>query len=524
MKYNWKHLCIGILFAGALTSCDLDTAPTTSFSGNPVETTDYADRLLAGLWSYQFQTVWSYASPGLGGLLLNDDFAGSDAVKGVSYGFKDSYNLTFGYSRGQYNSLMWDLMYDGINNANRILKYIGTASGSDKDKQRIEGQAYAARGFFYLMLASHYSFAIDKDPNAVCVPIYTEPTESTQQALTGKPASSVTEVYNQALGDLKKGVELIPADYLHSASVGADQYKIDHVVAMGLLARASLYARKWQDAYDYAGKVLEINDYLMTETEYKSGFNKVNKEWLWSYVPNEPMSDDNLASSVFEFKDATTPNEYNSLCVDPNFIKNFEDGDYRKDLLDGTYSRISQAGALVYQVNTKFLINDQSTYMCDIDFMRVSEMYLIKAEAAARLGKDGEAQQLLQKLRDARMSGGKTAATVTATGDALIKEIWMERRKELWGEGFALTDIIRNQQSVERKISNVVVPESQVNRIPEDKKDGKDKTVEGHYTIQFPDGSPFAPNSKYYLYRIPESEELQNPDLYSKYPKLDFYR
>ena len=33
----------------------------------------------------------------------------------------------------------------------------------------------------------------------------------------------------------------------------------------------------------------------------------------------------------------------------------------------------------------------------------------------------------------------------------LLETIWLERRKELWGEGFSLIDIIRNQQTVVRK-------------------------------------------------------------------------
>ncbi len=38
------------------------------------------------------------------------------------------------------------------------------------------------------------------------LPIYTEPTDM-NQALTGNPAASVKEVYDQALADLKKSVE-----------------------------------------------------------------------------------------------------------------------------------------------------------------------------------------------------------------------------------------------------------------------------------------------------------------------------
>jgi hypothetical protein len=88
----------------------------------------------------------------------------------------------------------------------------------------------------------------------------------------------------------------------------------------------------------------------------------------------------------------------------------------------------------------------------------------------------------------------------------------MERRKELWGEGFALTDLIRNQQSLERKdFSDVVM----IN--------GKEVEVTGHSVVNFPDKTEFVPNSKYYLFRIPESEELQNANLYSKYPRLSIY-
>ena len=125
--------------------------------------------------------------------------------------------------------------------------------------------------------------------------------------------------------------------------------------------------------------------------------------------------------------------------------------------------------------------------------MRTSEMYLVKAEAAAHLaGKESEAQQVLQTLRNARMKNGTTASAVTQTGEALVQEIWKERRKELWGEGFALTDLIRNQQSVERKEYDGKITV-----------DGKEIFVKGHTIISLPDNTPFVPNSKYYLFRIP---------------------
>lgn len=506
MKMNLKNICAVLLTACAMTACDLDTTPTASLDSSDINNNlKNAESVLRGTWQYIFNEGSTYASIGIGSIQLNDDFAGSDAVRTKSYGFSASYNLTNGYARGEYNGVLWDLMFDPINNCNAVLKGIDGIPGNANDKALVKGQAYATRGFLYMMLATHYSFAIDKDPNAVCAPIYTEPT-TLGVALTGKPASSVSEVFAQALGDLENARNLIPKGYSHGGEA-KEQYKIDYQVTLGLLARTSLYAREWQKAYNYATEALGGNSYLMNEKEYKSGFNSyTNKEWMWAL---SCTMDDNMPCYIFYFKDCLTSDGYTNLNADPYFKAMFQDGDYRKDLFNWGKTAYGDWAML----NGKFLFADVENMLGDLVMMRTSEMYLIKAEAAAHLaGKEGEAQQLLQTLRDARMKDGIKAKTVTATGEALLKEIWIERRKELWGEGFALTDLIRNQQSVERRMYEEVITVG-----------GKEITVGGHTITSFSDGSQFTPNSKYYLFRIPEKEELQNANLYSKYPRLPIY-
>lgn len=506
MKHNFKNIYTVVLLVFFITACDLDTTPTTSLETKAVfKDTENAERVLRGAWNYIFNSGSTYASIGIGSSMLSDDFAGSDVVRTLSYGFSSSYALTNGYGREEINNVLWTLMYTPINNCNNIIKHIDEVSGTPEDKNRIKGQALASRGFFYMYLASHYSFAIDKAPDAVCVPIYTEPTDY-GVAISGNPASSVSEVYQQALNDLKEAVELIPETYSHGNDP-ADQYLPDYLVTLGLLARTNLYARNWQEAYDYAVKALDINNYLMSETEYKSGFsNFLNEEWIWGY---SSTLDDNTPSYLFYFKDSTTPGSYyTSLNADPWFKALFEDGDYRKDLFNwGLTAYLNWA-----LLNSKFKFKNIDDMLADIVLMRTSEIYLIKAEAASRLpGKETEAQQTLQVLRDKRMKSG-SAKEVTETGEALMNEIWKERRKELWGEGFSLTDIIRNQQSLNRK------PYEEVITV-----DGKQITVTGHTRISFPDNTPFEPNSKYYLFRIPEKEELQNNNLYSRFQKLPIY-
>lgn len=514
MKLNYIKILAFTIFASILTSCDLDTSPTTSVENKETfKNTKNAEFVLRGAWNTLFNSGSTYASIGIGSSMLNDDFAGSDVIRPKTYGFSDSYALTFGYARGEYNSVLWSIMYKAINNSNAIIAYIDNAEGTQNDKDRIKGQAYATRAFAYMYLASHFSFAINKDPNAVCVPIYTEPT-SLDVALTGNPASSVSEVYTQALNDIEEALKLIPENYSKGTDA-KEQHMIDHLTLLGIAARTNLYARNWQKAYEYAEAALAKNSYLMTEDEYKTGFNDVNnKEWIWGVTST---TTDNLHAYVFHFKDTTSPESYYTcLTSDPWLKEMIEDGDYRKDLFEW--------GQNGYQdwvmLNYKFRFRDTSNKLGDLVMMRTSELYLIKAEAAANIGgKETVAQETLQILRDARMKKDEkgnpvSAKPVTQTGQDLIDEIWKERRIELWGEGFSLTDIIRNQQSVVRKQYETTIQDE----------DGKDIIVRGHtLRLTLPDGSDFKPNSIYYLFRITVQEELQNSAIYSKYPKLKEY-
>ena len=72
-------------------------------------------------------------------------------------------------------------------------------------------------------------------------------------------------------------------------------------------------------------------------------------------------------------------------------------------------------------------------------WMRAAEMYLIEAEAAAMQGHTQVAQQVIAELGAKRIPG----YTCALTGQALIDEIRLQRRLELWGEGFNFHDLKR---------------------------------------------------------------------------------
>jgi len=92
-----------------------------------------------------------------------------------------------------------------------------------------------------------------------------------------------------------------------------------------------------------------------------------------------------------------------------------------------------------------------TTYIGQLNLIRAADMLLVEAEAKARqAGKEGQALTLLNELRAKR-----NASTLTGlTGTALIDEILKERRRELYGEGTILFDLIRTKQGLVRSATH----------------------------------------------------------------------
>ena len=79
--------------------------------------------------------------------------------------------------------------------------------------------------------------------------------------------------------------------------------------------------------------------------------------------------------------------------------------------------------------------------------LRLSEVYLSAAEAAFQTGDKAAAAQLLNKL----ITNRTTDATKVVTAENItLDRIYMERRKELVGEGQRYFDVIRRGETVVR--------------------------------------------------------------------------
>ncbi len=477
----------------------LNTAPTDAVTGDELYgSVSTLSTIYEGTWASMMDDYWggTYGNPGFKTIGLVSDAMGDDAaVIPNKYGYRDAYPFTEMNDKTKPRvSAIWSTLYRIINNMNIILAHVDAAEGDATAKNVLKGQALALRGDMYLTIASFYQYSYLKDSTAKTAPLYTLPATDTTQ---GKPRASLQEIYAQIFADLTQAETLLQG-YSRSS-----KYKIDANVADGLLARAYLNTGRWAQAAEKAA--LARTGYgLMAGADYGKGFNDVgNVEWIWG-EPETTVQP--VGSDTFHFLDVTNDGSYYySFMADPFFMQLFDDGDYRKAL----FSWDADDGRYGYLQYKKFLFRPDLTG--DLVLMRSAEEYLIEAEGYARANNINAAVTALNTLKTAR--NAKPFDPAGKTQQDLIDAILVERRKELFGEGFALADIIRNQLPVVRKayvdangndIQVPIVVNGQTQLVP----------ARYHTIRNFPDKSAFVANSPYYIFAIPLTEEQNNPNLY----------
>lgn len=373
---------------------------------------------------------------------IMSDLMGNDmVVHSRGYGwFNADYQLTAWTlatdASQSYNA--WVRYYDMIKQANKIIANAdGISDATDDQKESLKGQAYALRGYCFYYLANYYQQTLKGDESGKGVPIYT------QDTLVGKARGTLQDVYNQIDNDLSQAATLLTGKARES------KVNMDISVVKGFQARVALLKNDWVAAANLADQALQGYT-LMNAATYKSrpAFSTIeNSECMWgSKITADEAT---IYASFFSHMDISTGG-YAALGGQKKITKwlydQIPDGDVRKDVFKtpgtGTTSDPD------YNQH-KFQVPDVSNkWQADYQYMTVAEMYLIKAEGLARQGgKDADAIAALETLVKTRYPAYSAAGL---SGQTLIDEILLQRRIELWGEGFALWDIKRLNQGLNR--------------------------------------------------------------------------
>lgn len=444
-----KHFILNILIVVGLiagvSSCKgfLDTVPTDSVVAETAMATLYdAGIVVNGLYT---DIKW-YNYYGRDLVYMGDMRADNLYPRTVGGQSSTIYTLDYDSEANTYFGL-WNNFYTTIMRANTVIANINSLeveSASDiATRDDFLGQAYAVRAFVYHDIARLYGYPYLKDNGAsLGAVILTEPTAPSEAK---KPRSTVAETYAQVLSDLENALSLLSKDQ--------NAGHFNYWAARLLQARVMLYKGDYSGAYTAATDVINNSPYeLISNSEYLDywGHEAMDESVLELIVTNQGDIDDdggfyamfhhlwfddlNAGASVIPtkkwrelFKD--TPNDVRAQMIaydDPNTgVK--KTGEYWLCKFPGNHDR----GYTFRRNNPRI--------------MRITEAYLIAAEAALETGNATAASNYLNIIRK---RADPTAANVTATLDL----IQTERQKEFIGEGHRFFDIMRRGGTITRNM------------------------------------------------------------------------
>ena len=224
--------------------------------------------------------------------------------------------------------------------------------------------------------------------------------------------------------------------------------QIDEAVTYAIMARVALTRGEWKNAANYAASVIDNSGCVLT-SDYTYGWNKANEEWLWGAL----LIDEQQTSyaSFFSHMDpffggyCSLGNQHVMSEKLFNFLSKY---DQRKvvnqpDVYFAPYFNAYFGG----KKRSSFKYTGMGEWTNDYLYIKLGEMYLIAAEGFARIGDNANAQIYINELNKKRYINSAYYTPITLTGTALINEILMYRRAELWGDGQRFFDMKRLKES-----------------------------------------------------------------------------
>ncbi len=384
--------------------------------------------------------------------------------------------LDYGAETYAPSSNRWREYYRMIDNANQILGSIAEDE-TNPDVLKYKAIALGLRGYAYMQLTYLYQFSyyVGADDTKwgkgakydwsqeLCVPIVTE-------ELTGQqPRSTVAEVYEQLMGDLKQSYDLFEQIGMTKTSTPTD---FDGCVAAMYLARANMVIHQWDEAIKYAQVVIDNYPVLQGEDQILQGFSSLS---LPDVVFGSEITSDNTTvymsffSQMDSYGDGYAGTGVWRAAFKP-LVDRIADDDIRLQWFccarstgvqtaNGivTALRDTRYAAEVEYQAVKFIGagrdqivatggNGTGWQLGDYIYLRSEEAYMMKIEALAHKG-DASAAGELEKFMATRQPG--YACPVSAKAD-LLEEINFQKRVEFWGEGIEYLDNRRLNIPIDR--------------------------------------------------------------------------
>ncbi len=401
---------------------------------------------------------------------------------------------------GWQSRLMWMYCYNLINQSNRVLDGIDTAEGDDAERSRVKACLLTIRAHAYIHLLQCYAPRWQDSGNGSvkCVII-----RNTNDGVD-VPLSSMAEVLDYIYKDLDNAIALFTSSdkkrsfewepnievakglYARAALLKEDwktAQKMAHearqgheIMTMDQYKGGFAEANQewmWNNACDSyflyywaTGSLYGCNGAYATIWRYGAG--AINLDLYNMLDENDQRRDlfwtpDKVEDRSYNLTGSLSPEDFfDTSCVDPSSMNcnannnwmilalklfgadKIPNGDVAKW---GNPYEIRSPDVSESQKQSIYITIGAQYKFWGVDylgtnsfpFMRGAELLLTEAEAAYHNGEEGVAKPHRIELNSKRIKN----YTCTSTGSALLDEIRLSRRIELWGEGHSWFDLKR---------------------------------------------------------------------------------
>lgn len=363
-------------------------------------------------------------------------YIGSDFDSGRC---NDLYNMIYNASN---TSGLWSYAYYVISAVNNVMDNLEGKETPDvtvQDLNNLKAECLFLRALAHFDLvrtyAQPYCFTADASHPGVPVVLKTD-----SQAVPAR--NTVAEVYAQVIADLTEAESIIGPGYVRSGM--ADSKAVASVEAIqALLSRVYLYSQQWQNAADYATKVIDSGKFEMWTVEDLTD--------AACYAEDAPAGGEVIfeiygskSNSYDPYREGLSP-----MCG-PN---GYGDAGASADLMD-LYAEDDVRGTLFQEKDgvywtAKYVGKGQATPdLTNTIVLRLSEMYLNRAEAMAN-GASVPGCNVLTDLQTVYLNRVYDPANAAKIGNT-VEDVWAERQKELAWEAHYWFDLGRTKRSMSR--------------------------------------------------------------------------
>ena len=428
---------LGILL---LASCQdfLDVKPSSS-AASEESIMNAADAEVAMNGLIRKMTSSSYY--GRNFVIYGDAKGGDFAIRSQGRGLDALYTFNHSATSNSYYGF-WSQIYNIILQANNLLmniEKIEEAGNGTAALEEYKGQALTARALLYFDLVRLYGKPYNMDKTSFGVPLVLEPLDASAQPTR----ASVEEVYTQIINDLTDAAPLL--------STGAKDGYLNYYANLAIQARVNLFMENYADALAAAEEIIDDGPYSLYANEewvgsWSEQFGSESIFELGIYPDEADLGTGSLGYYLLRLGKVT--GAMGMFMASDYWINRMSEDltDVRWGIMDYDESSTERFGSCLKYTGVDLTGDKGSRSAVNIKVIRLSEIYLIAAEAAISLPTPDKAKAAtyLNEIRK-RAPALTPADETTVTLDMIMDE----KSKEFFAEGLRYFDMIRLNRTIE---------------------------------------------------------------------------